>query len=154
MYEDANETQRNIAIALIVNTTRVAIYFIVTLAYIQDFFDKGVPYNAYNFLVPALLASLDVVVIILCFASRRRFWNVVPFVSIIAIVISTNTILGTIQLGGGVTFLEETMLLLGLLVLLLSTFELLGWIKEEAELMREASVKQEPRGPDYRSYDA
>ena len=151
MYEFKNEMERNTAIVLIVNSTRTVVYIIVMLAYIQDFIDKGLPYNAMNFLVPAYLAILDIAVISLRFANRRRFWNVVPIVSIIAILISGNTMLGVLQ-HGGVTFLQESLLYLGLLVFILSLFELIGWIKEEAELVRAAEMGHVPSTSEFRTY--
>ncbi len=151
MYEFENEMERNVAIAVIVNITRTAVYFLVMLAYLQDFFEKGTPYNALNFITPAFLGMLDVTVLILCLVNRKQFWNVIPLVSIIAVLISANTMLSALQ-SPGVEFLEGLMFSLGLLVLLLSLVELFGWIKEEAELMRSVKMERPAGTSEFRTY--
>ena len=145
--------EKSITIALSVNIARIIIYILVLLAYLQDFFEQGTPYNSLNISVPGLLAILDAGLIILCFMNRRVFWNISPLASIIAMIISANTAWRFFETGEGVTFLGDFILILAVFMFLISLFELISWVTKEKDLLRAINLEEESKRSEYRSYN-
>jgi len=153
MYPNDDAAEPGVILSLMVNIARIIIYIIVMLAYLQDFFEKGFPYNTLNFLMPAYLIVIDFLLILLCFINRRQFWNLIPIVSFLAMLIAGNTAFRFLETGNGVTFLGDFLLILAVFMFVISTIELATWAAKQADLMKSVTVNDgEPERAEYRSY--
>ncbi|MFW9919638.1 MAG: hypothetical protein ACFFED_08565 [Candidatus Thorarchaeota archaeon] len=152
MYHEYEQKERNVSFAVSVNIARIVVYTLVTLAYLQDFFNEGMPYNILNFLVPSVLAIMDFLLLILCVSNERRFWNILPTISIIAMIISFNTALTYFRTGQGVTFLGDVIYPLALFVFVISALEFINWAAEEAGIMKSMPSGSRKKTRDHRTW--
>jgi hypothetical protein len=145
--------ERGVIFALMVNVTRTIVYILFSLAYLQIYWEGiDISANSLDFLVPGYLAVIDICLIIVCFVNRRRFWNLVPLVSFLAMAISISSVMRLWGSGPGVTFLGDFMMILALFVLVISIAELTIWAAKEAEIMRSLDTPTEKPVGEYRTY--
>ncbi|MHA2424461.1 MAG: hypothetical protein ACXAEF_06715 [Candidatus Thorarchaeota archaeon] len=130
MYEERAMGNRETHQSRLINAFRVTIYVIVIAAQILDAIDNtaaGQSTDPLLVLVPMVLAFTDLTVLYWSNNNPRRFWNALPFVSLIAILVSINTIWSTIA--SSLWHSPHTELLLfGLAVIVASVYELFLWI--------------------------
>ncbi|MHA1907220.1 MAG: hypothetical protein ACW98Y_07990 [Candidatus Thorarchaeota archaeon] len=136
----------------VVNILRAVIYI---FAMVSQIFWAWVnnPSNPYLdpliILVPMVLAVTDLVLLYLSDNDPRRFWNVLPVVSVIAILVAINTIWITIVSGRWYTPHNE-LFSLGLLVIFASVYEIILWVERNQLIM---TGLEESRSDELRTYD-
>ncbi len=139
MYHEqamSNENSQNVKL---VNVVRVLIYIYAIV--MQVFWDwvgnpSGFTIDPMIVLVPLFLAIMDCTLIYWSENHPRRFWNILPFSSILAILVAINTI--------WITFSEAKwyapyfdLVVFGVVVILASLYEMILWIQRNQMLLKE-----------------
>ena len=158
MYEDEPEGTRGESLVVLVNISRVFIYF--AAAWVQSTllveYMNAIPprYDISLVTVPLLLGMWDFVMAFWSIKPSTRFWNIAFIVPIVSITVSINTIAPLLTLLSLSTH-DAIMLGLSLLVILVSFIEIIALRRVMSSWIRkiDRSFSGDKSANEFRTYD-
>lgn len=133
------ELNLNLTMLKALNMIRIVLYFSVAFlqyglyfAYLNGPYNE--PYDVMLFIAPSILAIIDIAMAFWSIKESRNYRNLVPFISILAIIMSVNSMLPFFS---GDPSYNLLMFYLALLVILVSLLELIEVVRRESKLMSE-----------------
>ena len=128
-YSTPSETNHSSLVIRLVNLSRVVMYF--SVAFVQfvnlECLQPGstTPCDTMLVYVPLFLALLDSFMVIWSTRMSKQFWQTAFLVSVLAILVSVNSLVPIFQMIDPLSSLQSAMLVLGGGVLLVSVMELI-----------------------------
>jgi hypothetical protein len=126
------KTPHSSLVSRLINLSRVVMYF--SVAFVQyinlDCLQQGstTPCDAMLVYVPLFLGLLDSVMVIWSDVMTKRFWQVAFLVSVLAVLVSLNTLIPIFQMTDPHTSLQSAMLVFGSGIILVSVLEMIFFI--------------------------
>lgn len=128
-YPGPSEIHQSSHIVRLINLTRVVMYFsvaFVQFVHLECLQPEAIaPCDTMLVYVPLFLGLLDSLMVIWSTRITKRFWQVAFLVSILAILVSANSLMPLFPMSDPITSLQSAMLLLGGAVFVVSTVELI-----------------------------
>lgn len=139
MEDGAVNPDFNLTMLKALNMVRIVLYISVAFLQYGLYFDYlngpyNEPYDVLLFIIPSLLALIDITMSFWSIKESRNYRNVLPFISIFAIAISLNSM---IPFFSGDPSYNILMFYLAVLVVLVSLVELIEVAKREGKIMGE-----------------
>ena len=137
----------------VINILRVVIYVYAIMS--QVFWEwvnnpSGVSIDPLIVLVPMVLAIADLLLVFWSNSNPRKFWNILPFVSVLAILVSINTIWTTVSIGRWYSP-HADLFGLSLVVVFASFYEIILWIERNQLIIKGL---EDSRSDEIRTYDS
>jgi len=145
-----SESHHTPLIVRLINLSRVVMYFsvaFVQFVYLECLQPEAIaPCDTMLVYVPLFLGLLDSFMVIWSTRITKRFWQVAFVVSILAILVSANSLMPLFPMSDPLTSLQSAMLVLGGAVFVVSTVELIFF--RGVHLQKTFSFETETTSPD------